>query len=181
MRSELGVFSRNEPAPARRIPWGHPGRLGIGRRLWLEAPLGQVATALASIMEYYMPRQYPELPRMVPAGWAWLGSDADRPDVVNCGVNHVHDPVFITFKGIPGGTLCGFFDPLRKGDGGVFSPLVRDLEGRMQLRSVEPYPADTLVMAPPPIFHGIIDNILTTAGRSLTEATARLPRICTGQ
>lgn len=162
----MGLFSRSQPTPTSR---GIPGRLGPGRRIRVEAQLEQVADALESIVETYKPRQYPELPRVVPAGWTWLGLDEDRPDLVNSAVNHIGDPLYITLKSIPRETECGIFDPLGRGDGRVLSSLVRDLERRMpSIRSAEPFPPGTLVMAPPPIANGIIDDILVTAGRSLT-------------
>jgi hypothetical protein len=109
----VGLFSRSKSPHTRASSSGtNPGvgKVGPGRRLRSSENLDSGRRILEDIIESYGTRQYPELSRVVLAGWEWYGPDDARPEVVLCGPMQDGHPGFIALRRVPEGTEAGIYD-----------------------------------------------------------------------
>lgn len=133
-------------------------------------------------MEAIRPRQYPELPRLVPAGWRWVGDEAERPEGMWVGADGDNAPIGITVREVEGhpedgtdGQRGGPTDlgiyPLGSGDGRLHAAavrvLVQQMPGAAEAQS-RVAPPGTIVLEAPPIPADLLAGMLRAAGRAVT-------------
>jgi hypothetical protein len=144
--SLFGRSKRGDDAPVPPRAGSGVCKLGVGRRVRSARDLGSARLVLGEILESYGPRQYPELPRLVAAGWEWFGSPAQKPAIVVCGTMEDGYPGFVTLRSVPEGTEAGIYDLA----GEMTLPLVGHWKQRdKSLTSIGQADAGLAIIAPP--------------------------------
>lgn len=166
----MGLFHRPRAQQPHAATGTAPGVLGSGLHILMPAPLAQAAVDLEAAMATFRPRQYPELPRLVPAGWTWVGEDASRPDGVWCGGDGANAPIIVSLRGVHAETDVGLY-PLGDGDERLSAPGLTALAGFLRGSAARRVaPAGTIALGPPPIPADLLEEMLRAARRPPTAA-----------
>lgn len=149
---------RTHPAP--RAMGTPSAKLGLGRRIRSSKTLEDVHIDLLQVLESYGPRQYAELPRLVPSGWAWSGSATQKPTVVVSGTMQDGYPGFVSLRRTTEGTEAGIYDLA----GEMTLPLVGHWKQRdRSLASIGQVEAGLAITAPP-VPDDYIDELIERLG-----------------
>jgi hypothetical protein len=167
----MRLFSRGSKPPEERT---HPApravgspsaKLGLGRRIRSSKTLEDVHIDLLQVLESYGPRQYPELPRLVPSGWAWSGSATQKPTVVVSGTMQDGYPGFVSLRPTPEGTEAGIYDLA----GEMTLPLVGHWKQRdRSLTSIGQVDA-ALAITAPPVPDDYVDELIERLGLTANQ------------
>lgn len=143
--------------------------LGVGAELMVSAHAPQVREVVEEILSAARPRQYPQLPRLVPAGWTWLGTPAEQPALGYAGVDAGSRPIFVALKDQGGATQCWLFpgDPSR---GDPLPELIEALRQRVPVASTTPAPAGLVGLTAPPIPDSLVEDVITATARTVSPA-----------
>lgn len=174
----MGLFSRSKrqdhPPTPPRAGTGTV-QLGDGRKVRSSNEISSARLDLEEIVESYGPRQYPELPRLVAAGWEWSGSPTQKPAVVFSGTMQDGHPGFVTLRSTLEGTEVGIYDLA----GEMTLPLVGHWKQRdRSLASIGQAEAGLSITAPPvPDYY--VEELVERLGlprteENLTKAKAEL-------
>lgn len=164
----VGVSAPVAPAGQR----SRPGLMGSGLLVALPGTPSDAIAAVEAAMETFRPRQYPELPRLVPAGWRWVGADADRPAEVWVGADRDNTPVLVTVRPAERHTEVGFY-PWGSADERLHSAGLNALLAKVPGAADAPSrvaPGGTIVLGPPPIPGDLLEGMLRAAGRAVTPS-----------
>lgn len=144
-------------------------RLGAGTEVLVREEPKRVRDVVEDLLAATRPRQYPELPRLVPAGWVWLGETPEHPEVGYAGVDIENRPVFVAFTVQGGATQCRFFagDP---GRGDPLTELIDQLGQRISVASTTPLSAGLVGLTAPPISDSLVEDVITATARTVTPA-----------
>lgn len=168
----MGLFTRskrNEVTPSLPRSGSGIAKLGVGRRVRCAQDIGSTRLVLAEILESYGPRQYPELPRLVTAGWEWFGSPAQQPAVVVSGAMHDGHPGFVTLRSTAEGTEAGIYDLA----GEMTLPLIGHWKQQdASLTSIGQVEAG-LAIAAPPVPDNFIEELVQRLGLEPSEENWR--------
>jgi hypothetical protein len=144
--------------------------LTAGAEIAVSQTPAQVREVLEDLLAAGRPRQYPQLPRVVPAGWVWLGASHEHPAVGYAGVDAGSRPVFVALKDQGGATQCRLFpgDPSR---GDPLPELLDQFRQRVAVVSEAPVPPGVVGLTAPPISDSLVEDVITSTARTLSPAT----------
>lgn len=162
----MGLFSprrTREPAAAGSPP------MGSGRKLRTALSLPDALGNLEALLGTYRTPKYRAMPAFHRAGYRWLASDVTEPDAVVSFSDNRDEFMLATFWAGDGATEWGLF-PLGGGDDRLVElPLIGNWKMRDRtLSSAGTLPAGMIVLAPPVITEGYLDELLHAGGAAAT-------------
>lgn len=85
-------------------------KLGPGRQLGSTKSVAEARADLERVIEGYRKRQYPDLPQVVPCGWAWDGDPLSGPEAVVTGGMLDDRQCVVSFRSSSVGTVACLYD-----------------------------------------------------------------------